>query len=145
MYTIRSFQPDDMFSVIKLASVALTEHYNPNIFNCFYETFPQGFLIAEQNHKIIGFITGLKINTESVKILMLSVLEKHRKQGIGTLLLKQFIKEISKQKIKKIELEVKINNEIAIKFYKKNGFTITNTLYKFYQNNENGYLMKKNI
>ncbi|UCH71422.1 MAG: hypothetical protein JSW62_03215, partial [Thermoplasmatales archaeon] len=62
MFTIRKFQPNDMFSTIKLASETLTEHYNPSLFNYFYEIFPNGFIVAEKNRKIIGFIIGVKTN-----------------------------------------------------------------------------------
>ena len=132
-----------MFSVIKLASETLTENYNPSIFNYFYETFPQGFIIAEKNHKIIGFIVGVPITQKNVKILMLSISDAQRRKKIGTQLLVQFLKETNQKNIEKIELEVKINNYNAIKFYQKNGFKIIEELKHFYQNGENAYLMKK--
>ncbi|MEF8878878.1 MAG: ribosomal protein S18-alanine N-acetyltransferase [Candidatus Thermoplasmatota archaeon] len=134
-----------MFAVIRLSSQTLTEEYNPNIFNYFYETFPQGFLVAEQNHKIIGFIVGLKIDEKKAKILMLSVHPSFRRKRIGTMLLKRWIKEIKKTLVQKVDLEVRRNNKEAIKFYQKNGFNITNTIDQFYQNGEDGYTMEKNI
>ncbi len=134
-----------MFSVIKLASKTLTEQYNPSLFNYFYETFPEGFLVAEKLHKLVGFIVGVKINSESARILMLSVSEKHRKQGIGSKLLSYFLKELSIQNIKFIELEVRTNNNEAIKFYQKHGFDIENIFYKFYQTGEDAYVMKRTI
>ena len=134
-----------MFSVIKLASETLTENYNPSLFNYFLETFPEGFLIAEEYHKIIGFIVGVPLTSKIAKILMLSISEKNRRQKIGTQLLKQFIKEIKLQNIKKIELEVKTDNDQAIKFYQKYGFKIKNKINKFYQNGEDAYIMTKTI
>jgi len=83
-----------MFPVIKLASETLPEQYNPSLFNYFYETFPQGFLVAEQFHKIVGFIVGVKTSTDIARILMLAVSEPQRRQGIGTLLLNQLLKEL---------------------------------------------------
>ena len=134
-----------MFSVIKLASETLTEQYNPSLFNYFYETFPEGFWVAEKLHKIIGFIVGGKTITDTARILMLTVSEKHRKLGIGSTLLKNFLKEISLQNIKQVELEVKTKNKKAIKFYQNHGFKIEEIITKFYQNGEDAYLMKKII
>ena len=145
MLTIRSFEPMDMFSVIKLASNTLTEQYNPSLFTYFYETFPKGFIVAEKAHKIIGFILGIKINNEKAKILMLSISEPHRKQKIGSTLLNQFLKEISIENIKHIELEVRIDNKKAIKFYKKHGFKVIEKQTKFYQNEEDAYTMELSI
>jgi [ribosomal protein S18]-alanine N-acetyltransferase len=142
---IRKFQPNDMFPVIKLASETLTENYNPSIFNYFYETYPQGFIVAEKHHKIIGFIVGLPLNNQTAKILMLSIIESQRRQNIGSELLKQLIAETILNNIKKIELEVRTDNNKAIKFYQKHGFKIIDKINKFYQNQEDAYTMRKTI
>jgi ribosomal-protein-alanine N-acetyltransferase len=145
VYTIRAFEPRDMFAVIKIASDTLPERYNPSLFNYFYETYPQGFMVAEFGKKIIGFVVGVKINNETAKILMLSVSESYRKKQIGTKLLDEFLKKIKKEKIQSIELEVRTRNEKAIKFYEKHGFEIIEKLTDFYQNGEAGYIMRKRI
>jgi len=131
-----------MFPVIKLASDTLTERYNPSLFNYFYETFNQGFLVAEEHHKIVGFIVGIKTSSESVRILMIAVSEKQRRRNIGSTLLNHFLREILSQNIKHVELEVKISNNEAIKFYQKHGFVIVDTIPKFYQNGEDAYTMR---
>ena len=145
MITIRNFQPDDIFSVIKLASETLPENYNPSLFNYFYETFPEGLIIVEKLHKIIGFIAGVKTSINTVRIVMLSISEKQRRQGIGSAILKQFLKEMALQNIKQIYLEVRIDNKQAIKFYQKNGFNLLELLPKFYQNGEDAYQMTRVI
>ena len=145
MIKVRLFKPTDMFSVIKLASDTLTEHYSPSLFTYFYETFPQGFIIAEKAHKIIGFAIGVKTDSERAKILMLSVSELHRKQNIGSLLLNRFLEEISKKNIKHISLEVRTDNEKAIRFYQKHDFKISEKLTEFYQNGEEAYTMKRDL
>jgi len=142
---IRTFEPNDMFSVIKLANNTLTETYNPSLFTYFYETYLQGFLVAEQNHKIIGFIVGVKITNESARILMLSVSPQHRRKNIGTNLLNKFIENIKMENIKEIHLEVRTDNEKAIRFYQKHNFEITDKIAGFYQNGEDAYIMKKRL
>ena len=145
MLKIRLFEPTDMFSVIKLASDTLPESYNPSLFNYFFETFPQGFIVAEIAHKIIGFIIGVKINLENVKLLMLSISEDHRKQKIGSMLLTRLINEIKIEHVQHIDLEVRIDNEKAIKFYQKHGFKISQKIIEFYQDSEDAYTMSKNL
>ena len=142
MLTIRQFQPIDTFKVIKLASITLTEQYNPTLFSFFYETYPQGFIVAEQNHKIIGFLIGIKLKTNKTKILMISVEPRYQRQKIGESLLNEFIKITTKENIEVIELEVRTDNKKAIKFYEKNGFKIIQKIYKFYQNDKNAYTMR---
>lgn len=143
MLTIRRIQPQDIFSVIKIAHESLPERYQPNIFNTFYESFPQGFLIALKHHKIVGFLIGVKTHDSIAKILMLSVNENHRKQGIGSALLINFLQEMLLQNIRLVNLEVRTNNKIAITFYKKHGFDIQETITGFYQNVEDAYSMRQ--
>lgn len=134
-----------MFSVIKLASDTLPERYNPSLFSYFYETFPNGFIVAESAHKIVGFIIGVKYNPDNAKILMLSVLKQYRRKKLGTELLKKFFQEISKENINHVELEVRTDNKVAISFYKENGFKILQKITEFYQNGEDAYTMAKDI
>ena len=134
-----------MFSVIKLASETLPERYNPSLFNYFYETFPQGFIVAEIGQKIIGFLVGVKTNPNTAKILMLSVTKPHRKQKIGSALLIQFLNDMTNEKVKKIELEVRTDNKKAIQFYKNQGFEIVIKLSEFYQNGEDAFTMRREL
>jgi ribosomal-protein-alanine N-acetyltransferase len=134
-----------MFSVLKLASDTLTESYSPSLFNFFYESYSSGFIIAEVGHKVIGFVIGVKLNPEIAKILMLSVSDQHRRKSIGSLLLKQLETQAIRDKVKYIELEVRTDNNKAIKFYEKNGFKIIEKLKEFYQNGESAYTMKKKL
>lgn len=145
MYTIRKFEPSDMFLVIKLVSETLPERYNPSLFNYFYETFPQGLIVAEKAHKIVGFIVGVKINPNTAKILMLSVSESHRNQNIGSALLNTFLKDILKENVYRVELEVRVDNEKAIKFYQKHGFKIIGKIKGFYKNGEDAFTMMINL
>ena len=145
MITIREFQANDTFSVIKLASQTLTEKYSPSLFTYFYETFPKGFIVAESNHKIVGFLVGVILSDEFAKILMISVNPTFQRKEIGKNLLNQFIENIKKERINKIELEVRTRNKKAIDFYKKNGFKIVEKINEFYQNLENAYVMRLEI
>ncbi|UCB58405.1 MAG: ribosomal protein S18-alanine N-acetyltransferase [Thermoplasmatales archaeon] len=142
MINIRSFKPIDTFSVIKLASITLPEQYNPSLFTFFYETYPKGFIIAELNHKIIGFLVGVKIHQKKAKILMLSVNPDFHRQKIGEKLLFQFIKTIINENIKRVELEVRTDNIKAIKFYEKYNFKKVKKIKNFYQNEESAYTMR---
>jgi len=142
---IRHVQANDIFPVIDLAYDTLPERYNPSIFNQFYESFPEGFLVALQNQSLIGFLIGIKTTTDTARILMLSVNNNTRKQGIGSALLKQFISEMKNQRITKVDLEVRTTNQGALEFYLKRGFILREKLHQFYQNGEDAYSMSKEL
>ena len=77
---------------------------------------------------------------DRIEIEYIIVSHDYRKKGIGTLL----IKELEKNNIKNITLEVRESNSAAIEFYKKNGYKIE-AIRKKYYGNENGYLMLKEL
>ena len=131
-----------MFSIIKLSFKTLTERYNPSLFNYFYEIFPEGFWVCEKNHKIVGFIVGVKTNSEIARILILAVLKLYRQQGVGNILLNNFLREVEIKNIKQVELEVETKNNPAIEFYLKHGFEIIDVLPKFYRNGNDAYVMR---
>jgi len=134
-----------MFSVLKLASDNLPERYNPSLFNYFYETNNESFIVAEIGHKVIGFMVGVKIDDENANILMLSVSKQYQRKKIGSMILSEFLKLAKVGGIKTLELEVRVDNKKAIKFYEKHGFKIINKILDFYQNGESAYTMKKQI
>jgi len=77
---------------------------------------------------------------DRIEIEYILVQDEYRKYGIGSKLLK----EIEKNNVKNITLEVRESNISAIEFYKKNGFKIE-AIRKNYYGNENGYLMLKEL
>jgi ribosomal-protein-alanine N-acetyltransferase len=142
---IRRVQPNDIFPVIALAFDTLPERYNPSIFNQFYESFPEGFLVALHSTTIIGFLIGIKTTPATARILMLSVKEKNRKQGIGSALLQQFLQEMKHQNVTQVDLEVRTTNQGALEFYIKQGFHLQEILHQFYQNGEDAYSVRKEL
>jgi ribosomal-protein-alanine N-acetyltransferase len=64
-------------------------------------------------------------------------------QKIGTNLIKRFLEIMYDKNIRKIYLEVRTNNEIAIQFYKKLGFNVYDVIPMFYQSGEDAYAMSK--
>lgn len=142
MIEIRTFEPNDIFSVIKLANQTLTEKYNSSLFSYFYETNPDGFIVANLNSKIVGFLIGVKISNQKTKILMISVLPQYQKRKVGTKLLEEFLKRTQKEKINIIELEVRTDNYKAIRFYEKHGFKKIMKIKEFYRDYKDAYTMQ---
>lgn len=108
----------------------LTEaDFNKVFFNC----------LVSVDNKINGIIV-YNLFYDRIEIEYIIVPKEYRKKGIGSNLLS----EIEKENINNITLEVRESNVTAINFYKKNGYKIEATR-KNYYDNENGYLMMKEI
>jgi ribosomal-protein-alanine N-acetyltransferase len=116
-----------------------------------YETFLSSFevghkgLICMHDSKILGFVIFSPINPEA-HILSISVRKKMQSKGIGTLLLQSMLEQCKAMNYKKILLEVRVSNTLAINFYEKFGFSkdaIRDNYYK--DNSEDALLMSLQI
>mgnify|MGYP001257617179 CR=1 FL=1 len=83
-----------------------------------------------ENNNIIGFVYFYYIKDE-VEIIKIGVLKSFQRKSYGSLI----INEIKKLKIKKIFLEVSVENLQAINFYLKNGFKKIGKRKKYYKGN----------
>ena len=99
------------------------------------------FLYKIEN-KIVGTCSVNGINKKRIKHkvgLGMTVLKKYWGEGIGGKLINHAIEYCKLNSIKKIELEVRIDNERAIKLYKKFGFEIEGEIKKSVYLNGNYY------
>ena len=81
--------------------------------------------------KIIGFVCFFHVRDE-IEIIKICIVKSHQRKNYGSIL----INEIKKLNIKKIFLEVSIENVNAINFYLKNGFQKIGVRKGYYANNK---------
>ena len=101
-------------------------------------------LIIEENRLIIGYFIYRKLLSE-YHILNIGVSPLRQKEGIGGILLKDFLNDL--ENISTVFLEVKKSNFPAINLYKKNGFKVVGERKKYYKDGSSALLMNyvKNI
>jgi len=145
VYVVRKFKLGDMLDVIRLASETLTERYNPSLFSTFYETFPEGFLVAEYGCRIVGFIIGVLAPGSSGRILMIGVDAAHRRRGLGSKLLEELLKEFIRRGVTYVDLEVATSNTSAILFYRRHQFKVVECIPGFYQDGRDAYIMRRRL
>ena len=133
---IRFYNLNDLDLICKLGK-NLHKNYSFNLDQFSY------CLVIEKDNYIIGFVT-YSIIYEIAEIIDIIVEEKERKKGYGKKLIKKVIYIAKDNNCNNITLEVNENNFFAIDFYKSLDFKIV-AKRKSYYNNENGYLMKKDL
>lgn len=89
--------------------------------------------VAIIENSVIGFING-RIIFEQAYINNIAVHNSYKSNGVGTMLLLQFIEYSKNNNVLDITLEVRKSNELAISFYHMNGFNKL-VLRKDYYNN----------
>lgn len=115
-------------------------HYKFDFYNCFLELLNDDEKLSKEltdnmevylddksaivhaaniNNKVIGFIWGYFINTNTVHINYFIVRKSFRNNGLGSVLLNNLITNLPNNNF---ELLVRKDNQKAISFYEKNKF-----------------------
>ena len=141
----RDFEHEDLFEVVRLANRSLNETYDGGLFLQLGDLYPEGFIVCEGREGIHGFLLGVIERAYEARILILAVDEAARGRGIGARLVKLFEERFRHRAIRRINLEVRLGNETAIRLYERLGFEKRKVLPKYYADGEDAYLMTKLI
>jgi ribosomal-protein-alanine N-acetyltransferase len=139
---IRLFNPSDVYKIADLTHVNLREDYPMSFFLNIAHYWPEGFIIAEKDGDMVGFIMGVISGIRQSRILMLAVREQYRKQGIASALIRSFISSSMLKGTDTVILEVRITNGEAITLYSKLGFRTIGSLRAYYKDGEDGLRMQ---
>ncbi|KAF2560328.1 hypothetical protein F2Q70_00014220 [Brassica cretica] len=124
----------NMMQLKKLNTVLFPVRYNDKdvfFFFCFFSAYYSDICVGA-----IACRLETKGGTMRVYIMTLGVLAPYRGIRIGSKLLNHVLDMCTKQNVSEIYLHVQTNNDDAIKFYKKFGFDITDTIPDYYINIE---------
>jgi ribosomal-protein-alanine N-acetyltransferase len=146
---------DDLEAVTNINRICLPENYTDFFFVDLYRRFPETFIVAEENGKVIGYIMcrievgmsnfGLSGLIKKGHIVSVAVMPDNRHKGAGQALINTATEGMRLYNAKQCYLEVRITNESAISVYKKLGFEITRTIRSYYADGENAYVMSCDI
>ena len=101
--------------------------------------------VYEEDEEIVGFIL-IDLFDDRAEVIDIAVSLLYRNKKIGDKLLKHIIEICKNKGCENITLEVKVNNQPAIKLYKNNGFKILIIIKKYYSNGTlDAYLMIRKL
>ncbi len=89
------------------------------------------YLIARDNNRILGYCNFYMVASDA-EIIDVLVQENSRGKGIGAALFEHLISLFKQNGIKRVVLEVRVDNFSAINLYKRFGFTKFNVREKYY-------------
>ncbi|MEJ5327988.1 MAG: ribosomal protein S18-alanine N-acetyltransferase [Candidatus Bathyarchaeia archaeon] len=152
---MRKFAPNDLQSVMQINRLCLPENYTDFFFIDLYQRFPETFLVAEENGKIIGYIMcrievglsnfGLGGLIRKGHVVSIAVLPEGRRKGVAQALMTAAMEGMRYYKAKQCYLEVRVTNTAGISLYKKLGFEVSRIIEGYYSDGENAYLMTKKL
>ena len=143
MILYRYAENKDVFDILSLDN----ENFSNNFDEAFYLEYIQNqrVIVAEKEKNVIGYILFNQILDEA-EIYKIVVSKDFRKKQIAFKIMEFFQDELKKNDVKKIFLEVRKNNILAINLYKKCGFIDIREIVDYYSNpKENGIMMLKEV
>jgi ribosomal-protein-alanine N-acetyltransferase len=154
-FMLRKFVPDDLQNVMQINRVCLPENYTDFFFVDLHQRFPETFVIAEENEKIMGYIMcrievglsnfGFGGLVRKGHVVSLAILPQYRRRGVAKAVINKALEGMAYYKAKQGFLEVRVTNEAAISLYKNLGFEITRTINGYYSDGEDAYVMTKKL
>jgi ribosomal-protein-alanine N-acetyltransferase len=154
-FKLRKFTPDDLQSVMQINRFCLPENYMDFFFMDLHQRFPETFIVAEEDGKIVGYIMcrievglasfGLGGLIRKGHVVSIAVLPQGRRKGIAQALMTKAMKGMSYYKAKLCYLEVRVTNDPGVTLYKKIGFEVNRTLKGYYSDGEDAYVMTKKL
>ena len=154
-FNIRKFTPNDLQSVMQINRETLPENYTDYFFMDLYERFPEAFVVAEEDHTIVGYIMcrievglsnmGLGGLIRKGHVVSIAVLPQARRKGVAQALLNTAMDGMRFYKAKQCYLEVRVTNDAGVALYKKLGFEVSRTVHGYYSDGEDAYVMSKKL
>jgi len=150
-YKVRKFREEDLDKVMSINRRCLPENYTSSFFLDLHRRYPETFLVAEFNKKVIGYVMcriesgfpdfGLFKFTKKGHLVSLAVLEEHRGKGVGSRLLSAIMEAMMRYGCRESFLEVRKSNTKAIALYRKMGYEVTKCITGYYMDGEDACVM----
>ena len=137
---IRKMLPSDYNSIYKLGAQLNINYAKLNKLDDIVNDNNQKVYVYIINNNVVGFL-HITISFDEADIVDIITSEEYRNHGIGNSLISSAIKD---NNLKKINLEVRESNKIAIEFYQKMNFKKVRIIKKYY-GTEDAFFMVKEI
>jgi [ribosomal protein S18]-alanine N-acetyltransferase len=141
---IREFRRPDINRVLEIEVASFKDPYPVNILIDIYN-LGAGFLIAEYDNIIVGYIIFWIRFEDEGHIISIAVDDKYHRKAVGSQLVAAALKIFKQYNIDIIRLEVRTSNKGAIKFYKSQGFTEREVVNNYYEDLEDAVLMDMDL
>ena len=96
------------------------------------------------NSAVSGFIVA-EANRGSGHIITIDVLAAARRAGVGSLLLRAAEDRLRCAQCPSVGLETAVDNVSALAFYKRHGYSVIETLPRYYSNGVDALVLEKNL
>lgn len=145
-FSIRKMAIDDIKEVLAIESESIISPWNEKQVQYELLNNPVSRMRVAVDEKtiVIGFI-DYWITYDSATIAQIAIKKELRRKGVAKALLENMIRDCKDQNVKSITLEVRFNNEPAIKLYELFGFKRVVIKKNYYQDGTDAVYMVREV
>lgn len=130
---IRRMRWWDVEPVVALERALFDDAWTPEMF---WDELAQGpsrtYVVAEEDGAIVGY-AGLAAMPDEAYVQTIAVAPSHQRRGLGAELLTLLMDDAKRRGLPRTGLEVRIDNEPAIRLYERFGFEAIAVRKRYYQ------------
>jgi ribosomal-protein-alanine N-acetyltransferase len=149
---LRQYRPEDFNRLLEIDQECFVEGiaYSREEMRYFLGLSSARTLVAMEAGQIQGFIIAdrsrqRRASRSMGRIITIDVLATARSSGLGSLLLAAAEKDLKEAGCDHVVLEVAVDNQNALRFYKKHGYSVLKILPRYYLESVDGLLMGKKL
>jgi ribosomal-protein-alanine N-acetyltransferase len=143
---IRRATPADITAIVAIEKESFIDPWEQAVFLEALTYYPTTYFVAECDGAVAGFIVGgLEDTGENIygHLCNLGVSPRYRKRGIGRLLVNRVEHQFALELATGVQLEVRVSNTTAQRFYRKMGYRDVFGIEHYYANGEDAIVMMK--
>jgi ribosomal-protein-alanine N-acetyltransferase len=143
---IRRAAPSDIAAIVAIEQESFIDPWEQSVFLEAFTYFPGTYFVAVCDGAVAGFIVGgLEDTGENIygHLCNLGVTTAYRRRGIGKLLVRRFEHQSALELATGVQLEVRLGNTIAQRFYRWLGYRDIFEIEDYYSNGEDALVMMK--
>lgn len=143
---IRRASPADIPAIVAIENESFVDPWGPSVFLEALTYYPSTYFVAVCDGAVAGFIVGgLEDTGENIygHLCNIGISPHYRRRGVGRLLVRRVEHQFSLELATGVQLEVRISNTVAQRFYQRMGYRPVFGIDQYYANGEDALVMMK--
>lgn len=142
---MRQFEPRDLDAVMTLVTGTFDQLFSQEMYMAIQQAWPEGQIIDVEGGRLAGVLLSMRRSATVGRVLVMAVAEGYRDMGVGSHLLRAFLRQCAREGMVSVVLEVRVSNMRAQAFYHRFGFRQLELLNAYYPDGEDGVLMGREM